>query len=393
MSAESHIGARIRGLRGRVLTQRELADAAGVSVDLIRKLEQGARQRASIGSLHAIARALDVDVADLLGGRGGPLASEPQASLIAVRHALTTIDDLLDDEATPEEAPSAEQAGRTVGYGWAAYWRGRYTRLLGLLPSMIAELRATAAASTRPEPHELLSRCLWLAGCTLVHLGQPDPAWLAIRQAISAADRGGDDLLAAVLRGSAAWQLLVQGRQVEAQRLAAHAAASIQPGPDASPDRLAAYGSLITTGATAAARAGGAAEARHLLAQAADVAAHTGDRVDYETYFGPSQVAMQTVDVAVVTEDYAGALTAAARMPPNSTLPLASRARHLTDQAFAAARLGRREQAVQALLVAERMAPDWMEYQTLPRRVVSELLGAERSTPLRALAHRLGVSD
>ncbi|APU21855.1 putative transcriptional regulator [Actinoalloteichus sp. GBA129-24] len=394
MSVESHIGSRIRGLRGRILTQRELAEAAGVSVDLIRKLEQGARRTASIGSLHAIARALDVDIADLLGRRVGPLSTEPGAGVVAVRRALTTVDDLLDE--VGQDAPSSiGQARRTVAYGWAAYWHGRYAQLVGLLPQMIVQLRASAAVeqASRQSAHELLSRCLWLAGCTLVHLGHPDPAWLAIRQAITAAEQGGDDLLCGVLRGSAAWQLLVQGRYVEAHRLATHAATSIQPGADADPERLSNYGSLIITAATAAARDGRTAEARHLMAQAAEVAVHTGDRADYETYFGPSQVAMQTVDIAVVTEDYTGALSAATRMPRDSTLPLASRARHLADQAFAYARLGRRERAVQALLVAERMAPDWMEYQTLPRRVVSELLGAERSTPLRELAHRLGVSD
>lgn len=45
--------------RRRGLTQQELADAAGVSVDIIRKLEQGQRSSALLTTLMAIAQALD----------------------------------------------------------------------------------------------------------------------------------------------------------------------------------------------------------------------------------------------------------------------------------------------------------------------------------------------
>jgi len=62
------IGERIRALRtSSTYTQDDLAAAAEVSVDVIRKLEQGRRHTASIGTLQRIARALDVDVAELLG--------------------------------------------------------------------------------------------------------------------------------------------------------------------------------------------------------------------------------------------------------------------------------------------------------------------------------------
>ncbi|MGH3924249.1 MAG: helix-turn-helix domain-containing protein [Pseudonocardiaceae bacterium] len=67
---ESTIGERIKRFRiAALMTQDDLAAAAGVSTDLIRKLEQGRRHTASITSLHRIARALDVDLREL------PLAS------------------------------------------------------------------------------------------------------------------------------------------------------------------------------------------------------------------------------------------------------------------------------------------------------------------------------
>jgi transcriptional regulator with XRE-family HTH domain len=58
---ESTIGERLKRLRaGALMTQDDLAAAAGVSTDLIRKLEQGRRHTASIGSLHRIAAAAAV---------------------------------------------------------------------------------------------------------------------------------------------------------------------------------------------------------------------------------------------------------------------------------------------------------------------------------------------
>lgn len=99
---------------------------------------------------------------------------------------------------------------------------------------------------------------------------------------------------------------------------------------------------------------------------------------------GPSRVAMQTVDVGVVTEDYPATLDAASRMPPNPGLPLAARCRHLADRACAHANLGQGEQALALLLTAEGMAPDCIQHQTLVRAMIGELLAAERtrSTPL-----------
>ncbi len=65
MTSAGSIGERIRQLRTERmprLTQRELAEKSGISVDLISKLEQGTKQSALLTTLTKIARALDVDV-------------------------------------------------------------------------------------------------------------------------------------------------------------------------------------------------------------------------------------------------------------------------------------------------------------------------------------------
>jgi len=89
----STIGERIRQLRLQrdpQMTQRELAERAGVSVDLISKLEQGRKQTALLVSLHKIARALDVDASMLLARPSRiDVADDAQDhGVLAIRRAL-----------------------------------------------------------------------------------------------------------------------------------------------------------------------------------------------------------------------------------------------------------------------------------------------------------------
>jgi len=393
---EPSIGERIKRLRHDVvMTQDDLAAAAGVSTDLIRKLEQGRRHTASIGSLHRIAAALDVDLGELLGRESMPNAA-PDAGVVALRRAVADVADLLGD--VEGEPLSLRDAERSVTYLWGTYWSGKWDQLTGLIPQALIGLRATlhaADATTRPKAAEQLAWCYSVAGATLTHLRQPDSGFMAVRRALDLVAGGDDALLAAVLKGSVSWQLLVSGRFAEAERVAIRAAESVEPHGDVPPQALSVHGSLLVQVANAAARDGRSGIAGDFLASAREVAHRVaGDRIDYEIPFGPSLVTMQTVDVGVVTEDYAAAVDAASRMPANPGLPLASRCRHLTDRACAHASLGQDEQALALLLTAEGMSPDWIRYQTLVRSVTRDLLTAERrrSTPLRQLAKRIGVN-
>jgi transcriptional regulator with XRE-family HTH domain len=394
--AQLAIGERIRRLRNDALmTQDDLAAAAGVSTDLIRKLEQGRRHTSSIGNLHRIAAALDVDLGELLGRDNMPDAA-PNAGVVALRQAVADVADLLGD--VEGEPLSLRDAERSVTYLWGAYWSGKYDQLTGLIPQALAGLRATLHAAdsvTRPKAAEQLAWGYWVAASTLTHLLQPDAAFMAVRRAVDLAAGGDDELLAAALKGSVSWQLMVGGRFAEAERVAVRTAESIEPSGDVPVPDLSAFGSLLVTAATAAARDDRSTVAADFLGTASEVAQRVGsDRTDYETPFGPSQVTMQTVDVSVVTEDYPAAIDAASRMPTNPGLPLAARCRHLTDRACAHANLGEEDKALALLLTVEGMSPDWIRHQTLVRAVIRDLLAAERrrSTPLRELAHRIGVN-
>ncbi|OLF07717.1 transcriptional regulator [Actinophytocola xinjiangensis] len=394
---DDSVGKRIAKRRGKLFTQQGLADRAQVSVDVIRKLEQGQRHTASVDVFQRIARALDVPLSRLLDKQDAVPSEDPDAGVVAIRHALTPVDDLLDDDVIDTAPLTVEDAERTVTYMWGCYWSGRYELLSRLLPEALIGLRATASAvpvADRPRAARALARGYQAAGDTLVHLDQPDAAWLAIREAMRAARESNDELLDAALRVSVAWQLLVQGRYDESERVALAAARGVEPAGDVNDAQLATYGVLTSTAATAAARSRRASTANDLLGVAGEVANRLGyERSECQTTFGPAKVAMMSVDCAVVQDDYGDALANARNLPRDAALPLASRARHLADVAMAHLRLGHGDRALTTILSMEQLAPDWIEYQALPRQMVSELVEQERrvSAPLRELAIRLGA--
>jgi transcriptional regulator with XRE-family HTH domain len=388
------IGQRIAQLRNGRMTQQDLATSAGVSVDLIRKLEQGARHTLSISSLHRIASALDVDAGELLS-KTMPLPEPGEHSgAVAIRRALTYVGDLIGDD--PDVEPLTITEGRrAVRYGWGAYWSGRYDQLGQLLPGALTRSRATireARDTERAAAHDLAAQLYQLAACTLVHLGYPDVAHLALREALNLAAAGTDPLRVEALRCSLSWLLLTQGRFVESHRLATATAARIGPTGDSALPAWALYGSLLLTGATAAGRAQDRPVADVLLDEAREAAERTGNRNDYESAFGPDQVLMQTVDVAIVTENYEAALTTGRRMPPDAALPVAARARHMSDIALAHTRLGHDGAALDTLDAMVRVAPSWSRYQAQPKQIYRELRERAANTPrLVTLAEQLSV--
>jgi transcriptional regulator with XRE-family HTH domain len=217
MTEHGRLGARIRQLRGKLLTQRELADRAQVSVDVVRKLEQGQRHTASIGSLQRIARALDVSIDELIGKPAAVPSPDPHAGVVAIRRALTPVDDLIDLAVIEGTPLSLKEAERTVVYLWGGYWGGRYELLSSLLPNALMQLRATyraVPANQRPQAAEALARANQCAGDTLVHLGQPDAAFLAIREALRIAREGDDPLVSATVRMSVSWHLVEHERRI-----------------------------------------------------------------------------------------------------------------------------------------------------------------------------------
>ena len=154
----------------------------------------------------------------------------------------------------------------------------------------------------------------------------------------------------------------------------------------------------MLTGALVASRSGDRAEAGNFLREAALAADHLdGDGNDRRTAFGPGNVAIHRVTVAVDLAQPGEALRAASEVNPKA-LPggfLERRATLFVEIARARALRRERAEAVASLIEAERVAPEEVRYNAMVHELVRSMLRTERrrhATPsLASLAHRLGV--
>src|SRR6266511_1529410 len=117
-------GQRIKHLRYQQMprmTQRELAERAGVSVDLISKLEQGTKQTALLVNLHRIAAALDVDVSALLARpERVEAAVADDGGVVAIRLAITALGDDAEPAIGAAER-SEDELRRAALSGWMSW--------------------------------------------------------------------------------------------------------------------------------------------------------------------------------------------------------------------------------------------------------------------------------
>jgi hypothetical protein len=164
--------------------------------------------------------------------------------------------------------------------------------------------------------------------------------------------------------------------------------------PEPGPEQLSVDGALHLVAAVAVARAGDGKEALALLDQARSGARRLGhDRNDFWMTFGPTNVAIDDVAVALEQGDPARALRHAVAVDPSGLPSLERRSSHHVHIAHAHSLRREDDQAVWALLAAERFNPEGLRYNMLVRELVRSLLRRRRRpiAGLRALANRLHV--
>jgi hypothetical protein len=270
-----------------------------------------------------------------------------------------------------------------------------------VLPPLIAEAHAAAESSSGDARREAL-RTLALA-CQVGQevagrLGEPDLAWIAARWATDAAAEADDPTLTAVGGWRLAHAALRAGDLDETRSLAADMAGSLGPAlrTDPTPEALSAYGALRLAGAVAAARANDPTDARRLLADARDAAGQVGDRNEHWQTFGPANVGVHEVAVAVELGDPSAALDAARTVDVDALLTLERQATHRVHVAHALTLRRRDADACRQILGAERLNPEGLPHDTLARSMVAGMVRRDRrrAVPgLRDLARRLRVRD
>lgn len=142
--------ARARAMAGQ--SQEELAERSGVSVDVIRKLEQGTRSTARLAILRDLADGLGADLSVLITPRRtlSPVEGQPGGTLDDVRQAVTTAGlEALADLAEPSDRPDLAALGESATHAWRIWQAGDYSLLAAVLPTLIADARHATPGPAR----------------------------------------------------------------------------------------------------------------------------------------------------------------------------------------------------------------------------------------------------
>ncbi|MFY1653120.1 helix-turn-helix domain-containing protein [Solwaraspora sp. WMMB762] len=403
---------RLRRLRG--LTQEQLAEAAGLAIETIQKLEQNKPGSPRMSTLRAIAAALAVPTSVLVGPRvassaAGAGTDDDEIAVGLLRRALTPARGLsgMTVGGVSTDPPTVRELQMSIAGIDRIYHGDDYASALARLPVLIGEARSLVDANSgdqRAAGAGQLAQAYQIAGTALIQLRRFDLAYHALSLALDVADESGDELIAASVVTTMCWLFLRQGRFDEAERLALATADAIEPRfSRTDPTRLAVWGWLMLRGSAAAIRDGRANDAGEMLDAAGAAAVRIGEQLPADVAlrmpvtmgaFCPVTVEMKRVEMSVVAGDPVTALALAGRVPPGSGRATSdNRNRHQLDRAWANAERGDLVEATRILSGLRAVSPTWLRHQRYARDIVTTILTRRRrpvSQELAALADLLG---
>ena len=384
--------------RRRGLSQPELARMIGRSVAWVSQVERGVRKVDRMSVLEIVASALDVSLAELAAEAPvvAAVTEEPPDArgLRLVLSGAYALRALLDGS----RAPALSTLRSRIRKAWDLTHAGRYTELTGLLRGLVPDLETAARtlpASRRGEAFELLAIAYQACSAALEKLGEPEAAWIAADRAMAAAERAGNPMLVAAGAFRLVFVFLTARHYDQAEETAHTAADALQPHAEqGGPQAMSLWGALTLQRAVIASRVNDGDSAYGHLARARQIAERLGEgRNDYNTEFGPANVALYEIAVAVELGDAGRALRTAASVDPTG-LSAERQARMLIDVARAHAQRRQIGEAVAALRQAEDITPEQVRAHEVVRQLVSDLLTMQDppSGELHALAERLGLA-
>ncbi|MET9852160.1 helix-turn-helix transcriptional regulator [Streptomyces sp. NPDC006450] len=407
------IGANVACWRGRRrLTQTQFGALMGKSKRWVQDLEAGSRQAdPRLSVLEAAARVLAIPLAVLLADSVDDPGDQAD-DMEAIRDVLNR-HDIVTGTAPDADPLDVETLRRSVHHAWRLFQSSAaFGSLGGRMPALLTD--ATQAAALHQGDDQLaayraLSMSLQLTEALAIKAGAPDVAALAGHRAVLAAERSGDPVIQASAARHLADALTADGQPHAAAAFAQAAAARLADDlTPRGPAGLSTLGMLYLKAAIAQATAATLTDRRapaaaravpDLLDQADEHAAQLPPDADGNalfTAFSSANVALYRVATHVkLYEGAAGAAVAQAiTSDERAALPRERRAHLLTDLAHAYTQAGQREKAVDALLDAEREAPEEVLGRPRTHQLVQDLrlLGAGSSEGrLRALAERCGL--
>ncbi|MFI1182701.1 helix-turn-helix transcriptional regulator [Streptomyces sp. NPDC020799] len=394
------------------LSQEQLAHEAGLSLGVVRKVEQGGDAR--VETLHSLARALGVSTSALFATEAPDPVIGDEANrryLAELRRALMPpvgLDAALCDHGEGRALPELRAH---IEDGHALYHADRYGAVARKLPGLLRSTEACVASLEGEERQRavvLRAQALLLAGKYLTQVRQYDMAYYALAEAIRLARETDRTRTAATGVVGMCWLLLRQDRFDESERLASATAAEMEPRISATdPAQFALWGELSLRIASAAVRDNKpdvAREARRMARTAAS--AMDSEHIDYRTHwatFGPITAELKAVEDLSIMNDARGVL----RHADNGVL--SERAlhihgkptsnnwdRHRLDVAKAHVAVGSHQDAMGELKRLRTRSGEWLKHQAMARYIMSDLLRSRKRTltqDMREMAAHLGVTQ
>ncbi len=365
------------------------------SVAWVSQVERGVRKVDRMSVLETLAATLDVPLAELAAEApvvaavtGEPPGAGGLRLVLSGAHVLRAV-------LGSRRAPAVSTLRTRARKAWELTHAGRYTELTELLRGLVPDLETAAravAGEQRAEVFELMTAAYQACSAALAELGEPEAAWIAADRAMAAAERAGNPMLVAAGAYRLVFVFLAArhfGQAEETARTAADALWRLADGGDLQAMSL--WGGLTLQRAVIAARVNDADTAYGQLEQARQMAGRLGEgRNDYNTEFGPANVALYEIAVTVELGDAGRALRAAASADTTSLSPQ-RRATMLIDVARAHAQRRQVREAVAVLREAEEITPEQVRSHELVRQLVFDLLTMQDppGSELRGLAGRL----
>jgi transcriptional regulator with XRE-family HTH domain len=382
----------------RGLSQPELARLIGRSVAWVSQVERGVRRIDRMSVLESLAEALDIPLAELAAEAPivAAVAEESPAAgdLRLVLSGVYCLRAMLNGH----HSPVLDDLRVRVAKTWELTHAGRYADLTDLLRALVPDLETAARAlpqDERTDAFVLMAGAYQACSAALDKLGEPEAAWIAADRAMAAAERAGRPLLVAAGAFRLVFVFMSARHYAQAEETARTAADALwHLADEGNPEAMSLWGALTLQRAITAARTADAEAAYAHLTRAGDMASRLGPgRNDFNTEFGPANVALFEIAVAVELGDAGRALRAAAALD-TSELSAERRGRMLVDVARAHAQRRQVAEAVAAIRQAEEITPEQVRGHYLARQIISDLLTMQDppDAELRALAVRLGAA-
>ncbi|WP_269855076.1 helix-turn-helix domain-containing protein [Streptomyces sp. RPT161] len=387
----SHIGGRLREIRKRRgLTQQGLASASGVSLSLVRKLEQGERPDTRLETARRLAVALRVPTSRLIADRHEE-GADPQTvdRWAAVREALLT-----PAPSGPDEPPTLDGVRDAIKAAVPLFASDQFAELSTILPALLRD--ADALVEVSPAARRVRGKLLQLTGWLLTQTRQFDAAEAVMERAM---DDAADRLDAAATVSTQCWLLLRRGSVADARELAIQWADEVEPRMSrATPEDLSAWGWLLLRASAASIRDNRPGEADDTLRLAKSAAVATGQEWtpagDFLRTFGPVTVALKQAETAMIADRPDQVLRLAASIPTQGLRPSSNNLnRHRLDVANARVRQRQYAEAVEVLNAVRQAAPQWLAHQRYARDIVERIVTRRRTLTgeIRELADTVGL--